>query len=268
LLRQSKGERAGTSWSSRRARGNRIEVAALNGCLRGQIDRAIPFRHDHTFGPIPESHRVTCPHPQTSPPGASGVARALNRVIPRFVIASRQPPGVAMVIAGGPETRLADPHARENPGIPLPRDASPRMSGTRASSPHPSALFLSFSLPSRLSRPSGTWIYTQFNRSSPLVNSRLFFSPPPSTPVFHGRARCKNPIKASNTFDDLFPDILPRRSLMHDGNARLGIRHRARGEGERGSTGNGPTPASAGFLAPCARIISHLRHGDLAARKT
>lgn len=34
-----------------------------------------------------------------------------------------------MVIAGGPEARLADPHARGIPGIPY-RGASPRMSQT------------------------------------------------------------------------------------------------------------------------------------------
>lgn len=83
-----------------------------------------------------------------------------------------------MAIAGGPEARLADPHARENPGIPFPHVASPRMSQTlhprRATLSRP-FLSLSLFLAPFLPVHTNTWIYTQFNRSSPLAAATSVF---------------------------------------------------------------------------------------------
>lgn len=95
----------------------------------------------------------------------SGVERLIE--LPPFRNRLPSTPGVAMAIAGGPEARLADPHAREKPGHPLPRVASSWMSQTlhpRRNDPLSPSLSPSFSLSSLfLLTPTCTWIYTQFN---------------------------------------------------------------------------------------------------------
>lgn len=107
-----------------------------------------------------------------------------------------------MATAGGPESRLADLHARGNPGHPFSPDVRglfPRISSNAFGTHPPSSPFA----------PAGFTL--GLTRLSP---SPLLAPTPPTSQPLHRRqyfteARCKNRIKASNSLDDLYPTVPP-----------------------------------------------------------